>query len=161
MVSSYFIAEKQESLLFIVVGVLAVAVGLWLWLNGHRLRAMAYPLIGVALIQFVVGCTVYFRTDAQIAQVTAAQATDVKAMQASELKRMAVVMQSFVTYRWVEIALIVLGLGLIVVARQYSSSDLLLGVGAGLVLQAGFMLALDLFAELRGEAYVAALKQLA
>ena len=38
-ISSYIIAEKQESLLFIVVGILAVCVAVWLWMNGHRLNS--------------------------------------------------------------------------------------------------------------------------
>ena len=69
-ISSYFIAEKEESLLFIALGILAVCVALLRWMNGHRLRTMAFPLVGVALVQLVVGTTVYLRTDAQLAAVS-------------------------------------------------------------------------------------------
>ena len=39
--SSYFVAEKQESVIFILVGLLAMGLSLWLWMNGHRLKSMA------------------------------------------------------------------------------------------------------------------------
>ena len=42
--NSYFVAEKQESVIFIAVGLLALAISVWLWVNGHRLKSMAYPL---------------------------------------------------------------------------------------------------------------------
>lgn len=41
--TAYFAAEKQESLLFMAAGVLAVAVAIWLYANGHRLKSMAFP----------------------------------------------------------------------------------------------------------------------
>lgn len=34
--TGYFTAEKQESLLFVIVGLMAIGVGAWLWMNGHR-----------------------------------------------------------------------------------------------------------------------------
>ncbi|HPH28937.1 MAG TPA: hypothetical protein PLA87_18940, partial [Pseudomonadota bacterium] len=67
--SDYFGAEKNESLLFIAVGVVACGVAIWLWSQGHRLKTMAFPLVAVAVIQVVVGGSVYFRTDSQVAQL--------------------------------------------------------------------------------------------
>ena len=32
--TQYFAGEKQESLLFIAVGLIAIGVALWLWANG-------------------------------------------------------------------------------------------------------------------------------
>jgi len=46
--SDYFVAEKQESVIFVVVGLLAIGFSLWLWMNGHRLKYMAYPLVVIA-----------------------------------------------------------------------------------------------------------------
>ena len=39
--NSYFVAEKQESVIFIAVGLLALGISVWLWVNGHRLKSMA------------------------------------------------------------------------------------------------------------------------
>jgi small-conductance mechanosensitive channel len=150
----YFTAEKQESLLFIAVGLIAVAVGLWLWMNGHRLRSMAFPLIAIAAIQIVVGSSVYLRTDAQVATLSAQLETAADAARAAEDVRMAKVMKNFGLYKIIEIALLTIGVLLVLFLRQ---SDLAVGIGAGLILQSSFMLALDMFAELRAEEYIAAL----
>ena len=69
--NSYFSAEKQESVIFIAVGLLAVGISVWLWMNGHRLKSMAYPLVAIAVMQIVVGASVYLRTDAQLTTLSA------------------------------------------------------------------------------------------
>ena len=58
-------------------------------------------------------------------------------------------------YRWVEIALIVTGMGLLVFS---SASSVWRGVGIGLTSQADLMLAFDYFTEARGEQYLNYLK---
>ena len=155
--TAYFAAEKQESLLFMAVGVLAVTVAIWLYANGHRLKSMAFPLVAVALIQLVVGGSVFFRSDSQLAGLSRQAGEAPAAFKAEETRRMDVVMKSFTTYKWIEIALLAIGIGLIALWQR---SDIAAGVGAGLVLQAAFMLCLDLFADARGEDYLAALRSL-
>ncbi len=39
--SSYFVAEKQVSVIFILVGLLAMGLSLWLWTNEHQQKFMA------------------------------------------------------------------------------------------------------------------------
>jgi hypothetical protein len=155
--SSYFTAEKQESLLFIAVGLAAIAVAIWLWTGEHRLRSMAFPLVAVAAIQIAVGGGVYARTDAQVAQLSAQLATAPAALKASETERMRVVMDKFETYKIIEIALLILGVALILMLRR---SDLAVGIGAGLIIQSAFMLSLDMFAEIRAEDYLKALAKI-
>lgn len=152
--TEYFTAEKQESLLFMLVGAFAIAVAIWLWLNGHRLKSIAYPLIAIALIQLVVGSSVYFRTDNQLAQLRDKLVTAPAATTQAELTRMNVVMQGFSLYKTIEIALLIVGAGLLALMQR---SDFAAGIGAGLVVQSAFMLCLDMFAEARGQDYVKAL----
>lgn len=152
--TEYFTAEKQESLLFMLVGAFAIAVAIWLWLNGHRLKSIAYPLIAIALIQLVVGSSVYFRTDNQLAQLRDKLVTAPAATTQAELTRMNVVMQGFSLYKTIEIALLIVGAGLLALMQR---SDFAAGIGAGLVVQSAFMLCLDMFAQARGQDYVKAL----
>jgi hypothetical protein len=42
--SSYFLAEKMEGVIFILVGLLAMGLSLWLRMNGHRLMLMTCAL---------------------------------------------------------------------------------------------------------------------
>ena len=156
--NDYFGAEKNESLLFIAVGVVACGVAVWLWSQGHRLKTMAFPLVAVALIQVVVGGSVYFRTDSQVAQLQQKLSASPAELKTIETARMEQVMQRFQTYKRIEIALILLGICLMIFLRR---SDIAVGIGSGLLIQAAFMLCLDLFAETRGEDYLKALAQLA
>ena len=65
-VEKYFIAEKQESLLFVGSGVAAIILallGLFIW-KSQAWKGASIPLIAIALIQIVAGYTVYKRSDA-------------------------------------------------------------------------------------------------
>jgi hypothetical protein len=153
--TDYFAGEKQESLLFIAVGLIAICVAVWLWTNGHRLRFMAVPLVAIALMQLVVGTTVYLRTESQVqGLITQSQSAPVQFKQ-DEVNRMQTVMKNFNIYKTIEMVLLVLGVFLIGFLQRF---DIAAGVGAGLVLQAAFTLALDMFAQARGQDYMVALK---
>ncbi len=152
-ITQYFAAEKQESLLFVAVGLLAIGAAVWLWTGAHRLRFMAFPLIAVALIQIAVGATVYLRTDGQLTKLTQQIAMPAQATGQVELARMHTVMKNFTVYKSIEIVLLAVGVGLIAFFQRL---DWAAGVGAGLVLQSAFMLTLDMFAEARGQDYVKA-----
>jgi len=155
--TEYFTAEKQESLMFMAVGLLAIAVAVWLWANGHRLRFMAVPLVVIALMQMVVGTTVYLRTETQLkGLITQSQSAPAQFKQ-DEVSRMQTVMKNFNIYKTIEMALLILGVCLIGFLQRF---DVAAGVGAGLVLQAAFTLALDMFAEARGQEYIAVLERI-
>lgn len=156
--TDYFAGEKQESLLFVAVGLLAICVAIWLWSNGHRLRFMAAPLVAVALLQLVVGSTVFLRTDSQLQGLVAQSETAPAQFKQDEVSRMQTVMKNFNFYKTVEMILLVLGVGLIAFLQRF---DVAAGIGVGLVLQAALTLALDIFAEARGQNYLLVLKGLA
>jgi hypothetical protein len=153
--SSYFVAEKQESLIFIAVGLLAIGLGLWLWMNGHRLKSMAYPLVVIAVMQIVVGGTVYLRTDQQLSTLSAQLQVDPQALKVEETARMQTVMKNFSTYKAIEMLLLMVGVAMIALLQR---NDVAAGIGVGLVLQAAFTLTLDLFAEARGADYLSAVQ---
>jgi hypothetical protein len=67
---------------------------------------------------------------------------------------MQTVMANFKLYKTVELLLLVLGACLIAFFSKWDAAN---AIGIGLVVQAGFTLALDLFAEARGEGYLTAL----
>jgi len=153
----YFTEEKAESSLFVLVGVVAIALSVWLWRTGSAYRGMVYPLMGVALIQLVVGGTVFLRTDGQLSALSAQLASAPAAYQAAEVARMEVVMRSFQLYKVLELALFAVGVALTYVFRQ---RETLYAVGLGLVLQSSLMLVADLFAEKRGDIYLAQVRAL-
>lgn len=150
-VITYFSGEKRESLLFLAAGVLALLASLFLVRTGSPLRGMAWPLSAVALIQLVVGGTVYARTDAQVRGLHAQLQGDPRAYAAAEVPRMTTVRRSFTVYKTIEMALLTAGLAGIYLFRDRQT---LYAVSLGLALQAALMLAFDLAAERRADLYV-------
>ena len=154
VMTNYFVGEKQESVLFILAAMMAMGVAVWLWTNGHRLRWMALPLGVVALMQLAVGITIFSRTDGQLAKLTTQLTREPAQFKQEETDRMQTVMTNFTHYKTVELVLLALGACLV---AFFSKWDATTGIGIGLMVQASFTLALDLFAEARGKAYLAAL----
>lgn len=155
--TDYFAGEKQESLLFIAVGLIAIGVAVWLWTSGHRLRFMTVPLVVIALMQLVVGTTVYLRTESQVQGLVAQSQSAPAQFKQDEMLRMDTVMKNFNIYKTIEMVLLVVGICLIGLLQRF---DVAAGIGAGLLLQAAFTLALDMFAEARGQDYIVALREL-
>jgi hypothetical protein len=153
-ITLYFGAEKSEALLFIAVGVVALALSVVLWRTRSRLRGMIVPLVAIAAIQLVVGTTVYSRTEAQVASLQSQWQAAPAEFKAAETSRMKTVMRSFEIYKMIEITLLASGLALVVALRR---REFWFAVGLGLTLQSGFMLGLDWLAERRGHDYLRAL----
>jgi hypothetical protein len=155
---TYFTAEKRESLLFLMAGAAAVAASVYLWATGSPHRAMGWPLTAVALIQIVVGWTVYSRTDGQMKDLHTLLAKDKAAYAAAEIPRMETVRKSFRIYKAIEIVLLAAGLAGALFLRDRAA---LHAIAVGLALQAGLMLVFDLYAESRAAVYVEQIRRLA
>lgn len=150
----YFDAEKQESLLFVAVGIAAIVASLHLYRRARRWHGMVAPLVAIAAIQIVVGTTVYLRTDAQVAVLQSRLGAAPAALKAEEGGRMKTVLRNFDLYKSIELALLATG---IAVAFGLRRREYWRGFGLGLALQSAFMLVLDLYAEARAQVYIAAL----
>jgi hypothetical protein len=158
----YFTAEKQESLLFLIVGIVAVMLAVVCWFfiksNPNFFKGAAIPLLAIGLIQMVVGYSVYSRTDKQKADIAYNMGMDAaNYVKHTELPRMKTVMTNFVIYRWVEIAFIITGLVLIFLFKSNPDKSFWYGFGVALAIQAVMMLGADYFAEKRGKVYLSEL----
>ena len=96
----YFIAEKQESLLFIIVGIIAIilAVVFWFFIKAIPLfiKVLLFHYWQLALIQLVVGYSVYSRTDKQKKDIAYNIGIEpVAFVKQTELPRMKTVMKNF------------------------------------------------------------------
>ncbi|HMJ56046.1 MAG TPA: hypothetical protein VK540_28455 [Polyangiaceae bacterium] len=151
---SYFHAEKQESAVFVAMGLAAIAAAIRIWQRHPRFRTIAYPLVAIAVIQLVVGGAVFARTESQVAALVEQRRADPAAFRAAEGARMAQVMENFQIYKAIEIAMLIGGVGLVILCRKRPA---LAAIGLGCMLQGGAMLAFDLFAETRGRTYVEAI----
>ncbi len=153
IITKYFQAEKYEGVLFMLVGILAISFATYFYIKVKEpfYTGIAYPVMAVALIQIVVGLTVYIRSPKDIERMEKIIKSDQAAIKTLEIPRMQTVMKNFELYRLIELVLIAVSVALIVF---FHVSALWKGVGCGLSIQAGLMLLLDYFAESRGKAYL-------
>ena len=153
----YFAAEKNEAALFMLIGVAAIALSIYLCISGNAYRTIAFPLVAIALIQLVVGGSVFFRTDGQVDALTQEYEASVAAYTEAEIERMEPVMNNFQIYKSIEIVLLLSGIILSFLFRQNMTWY---AIAIGLIAQSAIMLILDLFAEKRGDMYLEFLRQL-
>ena len=160
-IEKYFTAEKSESLLFIFIGIAAIiaAIVFLFFLKTNFYKGMALPLLLIALIQITVGYTVYKRSDNDRQRNVYAYDLNPSELKIKEIPRMEKVNKNFVLYRWIEIALAVAGLTLIILYRSNTDRSFLYGLGLGLLIQALIMLGADYFAEARAKEYTKGLKE--
>ena len=158
-ITKYFNAEKSESVLFVLVGIIAIILSTYFFVKVKQpfYNGMAYSLIAISLIQLTVGSSVYLRSPKDITRVSQIVTTDKLKIQTDEIPRMQTVMKNFALYKWAEIALILVG---IIMFNYFPSATIWKGVGLGLFIQAGIMLTLDFFAESRGRTYIEYLQTL-
>jgi hypothetical protein len=167
-IEKYFIAEKQEGLLFLILGIVAILIAaiLLICIKNNCWRGFAIPLIAIGLIQFIVGYSIYKRSDADRIKVVYAYDLNPNELKNKELPRMETVNKNFIVYRWVEIAFILVGVFLIikykanaVCQNSWSGNAFWYGLGIALTLQSIAMLGADFFAEKRAKTYTILLQQ--
>jgi hypothetical protein len=160
-IEKYFIAEKQESLVFLVIGILAVVLALIFYfiLKTQICRGAALPLLFLGLIQAVAGYAVYVRSDDQRIGQVYAYDMNPDQLKTIELTRMRKVKTNFLIYRWVEIGFIVAGITLIILFRNQDEKIFWMGFGITLTLMAAELFTADLIAEKRAVHYISLLEE--
>ena len=158
-ITQYFGEEKRESIYFICIGFISFSISLFylLFRKEPHLNGIAYAIVSIGLIQLVVGITVYLKSDLDTVRVMHYVEKEIKSIEDYEIPRMLVVIKHLVIYRWVEIALIIIGFLLVFIFEPKSLGN---GLGIGLVIQTTIMFVLDYNAEKRGKAYLDYLKSL-
>lgn len=161
----YFTGEKQESLLFLLIGMAAILLAVmclfFIKTNPSFYKGAAIPLLAIGIIQVVVGYTVYARTDKQRNDIAYNMGIEPASyVKQVEMPRMRTVMKNFTIYRWVEIVFIIAGIILIFLFRTNPERSFWYGLGITLTIQAAIMLGADYFAEKRGAVYTNSLEEL-
>ncbi len=154
-IHTYFTEEKIESLFFIIIGSIAIALALiFLGIIKYSFfKGMAYPLLFIGLIQVVVGSIVYLRVPKDIERIEQMVSQQPQLLQTIEIPRIETVLQNFTIYKWIEIMLIITGIILIIVFYK-SPQTFWKGIGLGLLIQSNIMLCLDMMAEHRADIYM-------
>lgn len=164
-VHKYFMAEKQESLVFVIIGAVAVLLSVIFFFfiksNPPFFKGAAIPLLAIGLLLGVVGYIVYARSDKQRIDVSYNMGIEPgRFINGQELPRMKKVMKSFVIYRYTEIILVIAGIILFFYFRTNADRQFWKGMGLTLAVMAATALIADYFAEKRGAVYTKELEQI-
>jgi hypothetical protein len=153
----YFAEELKESWVFLLVGLLALGLGVWLWRTQSAFKHALWPLAAVAIIQLAVGGAVVARTPSQVIGLEQGLQRDPKGTRDAEVARLLKVLDAFRFVKLAEIAVLAIALGLALFVPHHAVGR---GVALGLLLQASLMLAASLVAEHRAETYLDVLRRL-
>ncbi len=153
MIQSYFSSEKKAGFVACAIGLVFCSFGSAFLLGAMPpfFTGLAVPMAGIGIVQVLVGATIARRSDFQAYDLQKLLGDDPEAFVEQEAPRMGKVMRSFVFYRWLEGALIVIGIALILLNKEMVFSK---GLGVGLCGQGIIMLVFDYYAEKRAEKYV-------
>jgi integral membrane sensor domain MASE1 len=151
IIDAYFSGEKYESGWILLAGALALATALALWFLVRQpfARGLAAALLLAAVLGLVVGGTVYFRTEHQVAELHRLRAADPARFSAEEGARIGAVVRSFGQYRLAYAAAVVLALVLVFVFGRPVHQ----GIAVGLLVLAALGLTIDFYAGERAQEY--------
>ncbi len=160
-IEKYFNAEKNESLLFIMMGISAIVLALvfifYLKSNWHK--GAAIPFLIVGFMHLVVGTIIFKRSDKDRIRITYAYDLNPGDIKTKEIPRMELVNKNFVIYRYTGIILLLAGLGLHFFFKNNPDKGFWIGLGVALAIEAAVSLGADYFAEKRATAYTIQLKE--
>lgn len=155
----YFSGEVVDGWVFAVAGVTSIATGAGLLsLDSDLLYGMAFPLMGVGLVQLGLGLALLLRTPGQTDDLRLLLHADPVRYRTDELDRMHGVNRNFNLFKVIEIGLLVGGLFTAVVGEN-TFSPKLTGIGIGVMIQSLIMFTLDIFAEERADSYTEQLRR--
>lgn len=154
-IENYFLAEKQESWLFMAIGIAGIltAIIFFFFLKTNFYKGATIPLLLIGLLLGIVGFTVYKRSDEDIKRNIYAYDLNPSELKQKELPRMKTVLKNFVIYRYTEIFLALAGIFLFFYFRNQPDRQFWAGFGIALAVMAFLALTADYFAEKRGKIY--------
>jgi len=160
-IEEYFYGEKQESRVFFFIGITALLSCLFLILFGSSrvYTGASIPLGTIGLLLAVIGYTIYKRSDSDRIRNVYAYDMNPTELKEKEIPRMKTVMRNFVIYRYTELLLAFVGIGLYVYFIRDFNNDFWRGFGLALAIMALVSLTADFFAEQRGKKYLKGLEE--
>lgn len=144
--------RKNEGVLFILVGLVALTDAAWFMVTAKTpfCTQLSYSLILFTLIQLTVCIFVYLKSPKNIKKVTQMVNHYKLKNVTEEIPRMKTVMKNFIANKWIELVLILIGL---ITFFSYHPMTFCKGLGLGLIIQTGFILLFDSFAERKEKNY--------
>ena len=159
-IEKYFLAQKQESLILCLAGIIAILLAggfFFLWKTQFA-KGAAAPLLALGILQAIIGYAVYAKSDKQrIDNVYAADMNPGK-LKNQELPRIHSLNRNLTIYRFVELFLILAGIGMGVYFKSQPDRSFYIGLGVALAIESALLLGLDSLAWKRALFYTSQLE---
>lgn len=154
-IERYFLAEKQAALLLLIIGIIAVLIGIvcFFLFKGSLFRGAAVPLLAFGLFECITGNAIYKRSDADRVRIVYAYDMNPPLLKTDELPRMQALNKTLGVYQAVELALLVLGIILMIYFRGEAQRSFWIGFGLTLIIQSVLMFGMETMAAHRSKEY--------
>lgn len=159
-IEKYFLAEKNLSILFMVVGGLAIvsAILFFLGLKTNFYKGAAIPLIVIGLFHVAVSYAGFKKADNDRIKNVYSYDMDPAHLKEKELPRMEKFSKNLHYFLLAETLLFVLGIGLFVYFKNENSKLFLAGLGLTLAIEAALTFGADMYAKQLAQSYTNGLK---
>ena len=148
-IEKYFIGEKQGSLIFLIVGAIAIGLALYFFFSNKTpaFKGAAIPIILIGVVFILVGYTVNRKSDGD--RIRNVQSYEIKPadFKEVELPRMQKLLEDMAIYRWIEIGLFVTGILIFLFLRNKPDLSFWSGLGLSLAIMALLAHGLDFMAK--------------
>ena len=160
-IEKYFNAEKNESLLIIMIGIVAIvlAIVFFFYLKSNWHKGAAVPLLIVGFMHLVIGSVVFKKSDKDRIRVTYAYDMNPGDISSKEIPHIELVNKNLIIYRYIEIVLLLVGIGVYFFFKSKPDKGFWVGVGITLAIEAAVSLGAVYFAEKRATDYTNQLKE--
>ena len=154
-IEKYFNAEKQLGFWGLIIAAALIAGAILFIVLGktNLYKGVAVPLFAVSLLLGIACFTIYNKSDRDRKRNVYAFDMNPSELKDKELPRMKKVMSQFAAVQWVEILLILVGIGLFVYFKNNGDQTFCKGFGLSLAIMALLLLTIDFFAAKRGSSY--------
>ena len=155
---AYFHGEKREAPFFLGAGLVGMGAGaVMVSRDSEAVRGAAFPLLGIGLIQAIIGGVLLLNTDRRVRRLDEQMAKAPAALKREEAQRLVGVKTSFIGLMLAEAVMLVGGVTMAAVASSKECCRTLQGIGFGLAVEGWLSFVLDRFAYTRALEYAHAL----
>ncbi|MBX2931608.1 MAG: hypothetical protein KF781_06675 [Chitinophagaceae bacterium] len=160
-IEKFFIAEKQISLLFIIISIAAIVVAAMCWFvwSTQFCKGVALSLFVMAIVQLSISVDIYLNSNKNRINVVYAFDMNPNELKLKELPRIEKQAKKIVALTFVSTALLVIGAALFFYSLNKTDKQFLAGIGAAMIVFSIIVLSIHFFSQKRVSTYKQQLRE--
>lgn len=154
-IEKYFLDEKQGALLVLIIGCIAILLGLIFFFafRTSLFKGAAVPLLALGIMECFVGYGIFKRSDEDRINLVYAYDMDPSQLKTEELPRMKELNKRFMIYQSVEIGFVLAGIILMILFNGRTERSFWVGFGLTLVIQGVLLFGIETMASQHAKEY--------